>query len=120
MQPLPYFLSHNNYKGLRKKNGPTDCSVALPAPTGSHRLVQHLHTRAHTSPPAPSTLVKNLRAMQYPATLKPQQTLHYRRAGGRREPELPRICIRPTLFMFQRKQTQLPTRESKRKVQPKT
>lgn len=58
--------------------------------------------------------------MQYPVTLKPQQALHYRRAGERRAPELPRICIRPTLFMFQRKQTQLPARESKGKVQPKT
>lgn len=52
--------------------------------------------------------------MQYPATLKPQQALHYWCA-----PELPRICIRPTLFMLQRKQTQLPARESKGKVQPK-
>lgn len=47
MQPLPYFLSHNNYKGLRKKNGPTDCSVALPAPPvpiGWYSTYTHAHT----------------------------------------------------------------------------
>lgn len=48
MQPSPYFLSHNNYKG-REKICPTDSSVALSAPLvliGWHSTYTHTHTRA--------------------------------------------------------------------------
>jgi len=48
MQPLPYFLSHHNYKG-REKICPTDCSVALSAPSvliGWHSTCTHTQRRA--------------------------------------------------------------------------
>lgn len=59
MQPLPYFLSHNNYKGW-EKICPTDCSVALSAPsvligwdsTYTHTCARSPGTCTHISPPS--------------------------------------------------------------------